>query len=91
METETYKNAKMILERFDPEAKQKIVGLNFNLDLSMHGVDCFFMKCFPFSIKELESSPAGPMMTPKLGQGGLIFNDHSINVSENKLVCLDNQ
>lgn len=41
METETYKNAKMILERFDPDSKKKI---------------------------ELESSPAGPMMTPKLGQ-----------------------
>lgn len=41
METETYKNAKMILERFDPESKKKM---------------------------ELESSPAGPMMTPKPGQ-----------------------
>lgn len=25
METETYKNAKVILERFDPEAKKKAV------------------------------------------------------------------
>lgn len=41
METETYKNAKMILERFDPDSKKKM---------------------------ELESSPAGPMMTPKPGQ-----------------------
>ncbi|KAI3356247.1 hypothetical protein L3Q82_017490 [Scortum barcoo] len=41
METETYKNAKMILERFDPESKKKI---------------------------ELESTPAGPHMTPKPGQ-----------------------
>ncbi|KAJ0070267.1 hypothetical protein NL108_007593, partial [Boleophthalmus pectinirostris] len=41
METETYKTAKMILERFDPDSKKKI---------------------------ELESSPAGPMMTPKPGQ-----------------------
>uniref|UniRef100_A0A8C6TC57 Endoplasmic reticulum junction formation protein lunapark n=1 Tax=Neogobius melanostomus TaxID=47308 RepID=A0A8C6TC57_9GOBI len=41
MDTETYKNAKMILERFDPDSKKKI---------------------------ELESSPAGPMMTPTPGQ-----------------------
>lgn len=41
METETYKNAKMILERFDPDSKKKM---------------------------EIESSPAGPMMTPKPGQ-----------------------
>lgn len=41
METETYKNAKMILERFDPDSKKKI---------------------------ELESSPAGPILTPKPGQ-----------------------
>uniref|UniRef100_A0A3B3Z7T8 Endoplasmic reticulum junction formation protein lunapark n=1 Tax=Periophthalmus magnuspinnatus TaxID=409849 RepID=A0A3B3Z7T8_9GOBI len=41
METETYKTAKMILERFDPDSKKKM---------------------------ELESSPAGPMMTPKPGQ-----------------------
>lgn len=27
METETYKNAKLILERFDPEAKKKAVSL----------------------------------------------------------------
>lgn len=26
METETYKNAKVILERFDPEAKKKAVS-----------------------------------------------------------------
>ncbi|CAL1582294.1 unnamed protein product [Knipowitschia caucasica] len=41
METETYKTAKMILERFDPDSKKTM---------------------------ELESSPAGPMMTPKPGQ-----------------------
>lgn len=41
METETYKNAKLILERFDPDSKKKI---------------------------ELESSPTGPMMSPKPGQ-----------------------
>lgn len=27
METETYKNAKLILERFDPESKKKMVRL----------------------------------------------------------------
>lgn len=27
METETYKNAKIILERFDPEAKRKAVSV----------------------------------------------------------------
>lgn len=26
METETYKNAKLILERFDPESKKKMVS-----------------------------------------------------------------
>lgn len=29
METETYKNAKMILERFDPESKKKVVSSDF--------------------------------------------------------------
>lgn len=29
METETYKNAKLILERFDPEAKKKAVSAAF--------------------------------------------------------------
>ena len=29
METETYKNAKLILERFDPEAKKKAVSCLF--------------------------------------------------------------
>lgn len=27
METETYKNAKLILERFDPDSKKKIVSI----------------------------------------------------------------
>lgn len=31
METETYKNAKLILERFDPESKAKAVRLYFTL------------------------------------------------------------
>lgn len=29
METETYKNAKMILERFDPESKKQNVSFQF--------------------------------------------------------------
>ena len=35
METETYKNAKLILERFDPEAKKKAVS----------AFVCFFASC----------------------------------------------
>lgn len=31
MEKETYKNAKLILERFDPEAKKRAVSANFSL------------------------------------------------------------
>lgn len=27
METETYKNAKLILERFDPDSKKKMVNI----------------------------------------------------------------
>lgn len=29
METETYKNAKLILERFDPDSKKKLVSSFF--------------------------------------------------------------
>lgn len=29
METETYKNAKLILERFDPDSKKKMVSVPF--------------------------------------------------------------
>uniref|UniRef100_A0A3B5MGK1 Endoplasmic reticulum junction formation protein lunapark n=1 Tax=Xiphophorus couchianus TaxID=32473 RepID=A0A3B5MGK1_9TELE len=42
METETYKTAKLILERFDPEAKNR---------------------------RGLESTPVGPQLTPRPGQG----------------------
>lgn len=35
METETYKNAKLILERFDPEAKRKAVSDVWILVLSV--------------------------------------------------------
>lgn len=31
METETYKNAKMILERFDPDSRKKNVSCSFQL------------------------------------------------------------
>lgn len=31
METETYKNAKLILERFDPESKQRLTVSNILL------------------------------------------------------------
>lgn len=34
METETYKNAKMILERFDPDSKKNIVRFSFVFTLS---------------------------------------------------------
>lgn len=37
METETYKNAKIILERFDPEAKRKAVSF-----------ECVSLVCFKF-------------------------------------------
>lgn len=41
METETYKNAKVILERFDPEAKKKAVSATVSCLL-----DFFFLyKC----------------------------------------------
>uniref|UniRef100_A0A665WZX8 Endoplasmic reticulum junction formation protein lunapark n=1 Tax=Echeneis naucrates TaxID=173247 RepID=A0A665WZX8_ECHNA len=37
METETYKNAKMILERFDPDSKRKLVSyLLFTLSMSVY-------------------------------------------------------
>lgn len=35
METETYKNAKMILERFDPDSKKNIVSSFFFLFFSL--------------------------------------------------------
>lgn len=47
METETYKNAKLILERFDPEAKKKAVSddicLCFTLCLFSVTFYCIFV------------------------------------------------
>lgn len=36
METETYKNAKMILERFDPDSRKKMVSFVFTLKHKTH-------------------------------------------------------
>ncbi len=41
METETYKNAKVILERFDPEAKKKAVSAVYFF--------CFICACLVLS------------------------------------------
>ena len=40
METETYKNAKLILERFDPEAKKKAVSPVFSIVCSISIGSC---------------------------------------------------
>ena len=75
METETYKNAKLILERFDPDSKKKIVSsLATKTDFwdtrkreyfKIVTVFIFFV----LSFKELEATPVGPPMTPRQGQG----------------------
>lgn len=41
METETYKNAKVILERFDPEAKKKAVSATVSCLIDFHFI--FFL------------------------------------------------
>lgn len=38
METETYKNAKLILERFDPDSKKKMVSVPFLHNFSFGSV-----------------------------------------------------
>lgn len=44
METETYKNAKLILERFDPEAKKKAVrAFHLMFILSVYFCIVFFI------------------------------------------------
>lgn len=88
METETYKNAKLILERFDPESKSKAVrvGLRFPAlakpyVLKLH---FFFLKrvsCFSFS-QEAEATPVPPLMTPRPGQGTSLFFSVRLGVSE---------
>lgn len=47
METETYKNAKLILERFDPEAKKKAVSAIF-FALYIVCIDLSFIFVFDF-------------------------------------------
>lgn len=69
METETYKNAKLILERFDPDSKKKLVrtlflSLQINIYRPIYGGLMFL-----FSLKELEAQPIGPPATPRQGQG----------------------
>lgn len=69
METETYKNAKLILERFDPDNKKKLVrtlllSLQINISAHMWWINVLF-----FSLKELEAQPIGPPATPRQGQG----------------------
>lgn len=54
METETYKNAKLILERFDPEAKKKAVSddICFCFTLCLFSVTfyCIFVLLFSFAV-----------------------------------------
>lgn len=77
METETYKNAKMILERFDPDSKRKNVSYVFTLYQKSLCLIVFLLShafaLFFFCKKELESTPVGPQMTPKPGQGNNPF------------------
>lgn len=73
METETYKNAKLILERFDPEAKKKAVRA-FHLMFILSVYFCIvFLFCFTLLrfvlLQELESTPVHSPMTPRPGQG----------------------
>lgn len=42
METETYKNAKLILERFDPDAKRKAVSVCVYICVVYIKTVCFF-------------------------------------------------
>lgn len=82
METETYKNAKLILERFDPEAKKKAVSVCVCLCVSLicHCIVVFFDFCwFAISLQELESTPVRPQMTPRPGQGTTHINTQTCN------------
>lgn len=66
METETYKNAKLILERFDPDSKKKLVStLSTNECITYANI---YVPVW-FSLKELEAQPSGPPATPRQGQG----------------------
>uniref|UniRef100_A0A672IEY9 Endoplasmic reticulum junction formation protein lunapark n=1 Tax=Salarias fasciatus TaxID=181472 RepID=A0A672IEY9_SALFA len=67
METETYKNAKLILERFDPEAKRKAVRPPRPAGLTPAAFrPLAHVFCVP---QELESTPTRPPVTPRPGQG----------------------
>ncbi len=44
METETYKNAKLILERFDPESKKKAVRTVICIIKALHGCRDLFLE-----------------------------------------------
>lgn len=73
METETYKNAKLILERFDPDSNKKLVSL-FSY-LFFHAMTLTFHNesnssfCCCFSRQELESPSVVRHMPVKPGQG----------------------
>lgn len=72
METETYKTAKLILERFDPDSKKKMASCLFVYynfaQFNFVSLKIVFYSLIIF-IKELESTPFGPPMTPKPEQG----------------------
>lgn len=57
METETYKNAKLILERFDPEAKKKAVSddICFCFTLCLFSVIFYCIFVFDFYLFSLLS------------------------------------
>lgn len=65
METETYKNAKLILERFDPDAKKKAVSPRFLWPVVLQSC----LDSLPVVLQEQESTPVRPQMTPRPGQG----------------------
>lgn len=70
METETYKNAKLILERFDPDSKKKLVStlfLSLQINIFIHAWRINILVLF--SLKELEAQPIVPAATPRQGQG----------------------
>lgn len=74
METETYKNAKLILERFDPESKKKtvsflLISYRYIKKTALNSVFDSFIVC----LKDFDSTPVGPHMTPKPGQGNQVF------------------
>lgn len=73
METETYKNAKLILERFDTDSKKKMVRFvllyKYIIKAILNSVFDWFVVC----LQEFESTLVGPQLTPKPGQGNTKF------------------